>query len=161
TIEIVQYQPESWTRREKGKYLPDTRISTHIAHVGVLVGSLDAAMRFYHDTLGFNEIWRGSPSEKVLSWGNMRVSDGEDYLEFMLYSDAPDAKQMGVKNHVCLITPDIEKAVAMLEARPARKNYGQAIAIKVGVNGKRQANLFDPDGTRIELMEPNTVDGKP
>jgi catechol 2,3-dioxygenase-like lactoylglutathione lyase family enzyme len=160
-VEIVQYQPESWTRREKGKYVPDTRISTHIAHVGVLIGSLDPAMKFYHDTLGFNEIWRGSPSDKVLSWVNMRVPDGQDYLEFMLYSDAPDAQQMGVKNHLCLITPDIEKAVAMLEARPARKSFGQPIAIKTGVNGKRQANLFDPDGTRIELMEPNTVDGKP
>jgi lactoylglutathione lyase len=33
--------------------------------------------------------------------------------------------------------------------------------VKVGVNRKRQANLFDPDGTRIELMEPTTIDGKP
>ena len=28
-------------------------------------------------------------------------------------------------------------------------------------NRKRQANLFDPDGTRSEVMEPNTIDGKP
>jgi lactoylglutathione lyase len=49
----------------------------------------------------------------------------------------------------------------MLEARPARTNYPRPIEVKVGKNGKRQANLFDPDGTRIELMEPNTVDGKP
>jgi lactoylglutathione lyase len=24
-----------------------------------------------------------------------------------------------------------------------------------------EVNLFDPDGTRVELMEPNTIDGKP
>ena len=30
----------------------------------------------------------------------------------------------------------------------------------VGKNGKRQVNLYDPDGTRVELMEPKTVDGK-
>ena len=30
-----------------------------------------------------------------------------------------------------------------------------------GVNGKRQVNMYDPDGTRVEIMEPNTVDGKP
>jgi lactoylglutathione lyase len=35
------------------------------------------------------------------------------------------------------------------------------MAIQVGVNKKRQINLFDPDGTRVELMEANTVDGKP
>lgn len=161
TVEIVQYEPDSWTRREKGKYLPDTRVSTHIMHIGVTVGALAPTMTFYHDVLGFQESWRGSSSGSVLSWVNMRVPDGNDYLEFMLYSKPPDARDRGVKNHICLVTPDIEKAVAMLEARPARKNYAQKIEIKVGVNGKRQANLFDPDGTRIELMEPNAASGKP
>jgi hypothetical protein len=33
--------------------------------------------------------------------------------------------------------------------------------VRLGINRKRQANLFDPDGTRTELMEPNTIDGKP
>ena len=133
-----------------------------MAHVGVLIGALDPAMKFYRDILGFQEFWRGSASPgKVLSLVNMRVPDGGDYLEFMLYSTPPDAEQMGVKNHICLLTPDIAKAVATLETRPARKDYTRPIEIKVGVNGKRQANLFDPDGTRIELMEPNTLDGKP
>jgi lactoylglutathione lyase len=161
TVEIVQYQPDSWTRREKGKYVPEARISTNMAHVGVLVRHLDAAQKFYGDILGFQEFWRGSSSGKILSWVNMRVPDGASYLELMLYSNPPDAKEMGVKNHVCLFVPDIQKAVATLEARPARKNYAQAIEIRTGVNGKRQANLYDPDGTRIELMEPNTADGKP
>ncbi len=124
TVEIVQYQPDSWTTRERGKFMPETRISTHIMHIGVLIGALEPAMKFYGEILGFREF-------------------------------------MGVRNHICLITPDIKKAVAILEARPARKNYNRPIEIKVGKNGKRQANLFDPDGTRIELMEPNTVDGKP
>ncbi len=161
TVEIVQYEPGSWTRREKGKYLPGTRISTHMAHVGVLVRHLEAAQNFYGDILGLQEFWRGSSSGKVLSWVNMRTPDGSDYLELMLYSNPPDAKEMGVKNHVCLVVPDIQKAVAALEASPARKNYAQAIEIRTGVNGKRQANLYDPDGTRIELMEPNTANGKP
>jgi len=161
TVEIVQYEPDSWTRREKGKFIPDTRISTHLAHVGVLVGALEPAMKFYRDILGFQEFWRGSSSGKELSWVNMRVPNGDDYLEFMLYSTPQDVEQMGVKNHICLITPDINKAVRILEGRPARPNYTRPIEVKVGKNGKRQANLFDPDGTRIELMEPNTVDGTP
>jgi catechol 2,3-dioxygenase-like lactoylglutathione lyase family enzyme len=161
TVEIVQYEPYSWTLREKGRFMPDTRISTHIAHIGVMVGALDPAMKFYGDILGFEDIWRGGSSSDVLSWVNMRVPDGKDYLEFMLYSAQPDAAQIGVKNHICLITPDIKAAVAVLESRPSRKSYTRAIEIKIGRNGKRQANLFDPDGTRIELMEPTTVDGKP
>src|SRR4051812_1687500 len=62
TVEIVQYEPDSWTLREKGRFMPDTRISTHIAHIGVLVGSLDPAMKFYGEILGFQEFWRGGPS---------------------------------------------------------------------------------------------------
>jgi len=161
TVEIVQYEPGSWTLRENGKFMPETRISTHIAHIGVLIGALGPAMKFYGDILGFQDFWRGGPSSDVLSWVNMRVPDGKDYLEFMLYSAPQDAAQVGVKNHICLMTPDIKKAVAILESRPSRKSYARSIEIKVGRNGKRQANLFDPDGTRIELMEPNTADGKP
>lgn len=161
TVEIVQYEPDSWTRQQKGKYLPDTRVSTHMTHVGVLIGPLEPATKFYHDILGFQEFWRGSSSGKTLSWVNMRVPDGMDYLEFMLYSKPPDAKQLGVKNHICLVVPDIQKAVAVLKERAARINYTQPIEIKLGVNGKRQANLFDPDGTRIEVMEPETANGKP
>ncbi len=160
TVEIVQYEPDSWTMREKGKFMPDTRISTRMAHVGVVVGALEPSLKFYRDILGFQEFWRGSSSGKELSWVNMRVPEGQDYLELMLSSKPPDAEQMGVKNHICLVTPDINKALAVLESRPARKNYTRPIEIKVGKNGKRQLNLFDPDGTRIELMEPNTVDGK-
>ena len=33
--------------------------------------------------------------------------------------------------------------------------------MKAGVNGKRQINYYDGDGTRVEIMEPNTHDGKP
>ena len=161
TVEIVQYEPDSWTRQQQGKYVPDSRISTHIMHIGVTIGPLEPAMKFYRDILGFQEFWRGSSSGTTLSWVNMRVPDGKDYLEFMLYSKPLEAQQLGGKNHICLVVPDIQKAVAELNARPARKKYSQQIEIKVGVNGKRQANLFDPDGTRVELMEPDAANGKP
>src|SRR3954470_11540415 len=77
TVEIVQYEPDSWTRRETGKFLPPTRVSTHIAHLGILVADLDASKKFYGDILGLREFWRGSSSGKELSWVNMRVPDGE------------------------------------------------------------------------------------
>src|SRR5260370_24323977 len=73
-VEIVEYMPDSWTAREKGKFMPDTRISTHIPHLGVNIGSLSAANAFYHDILGFNEIWRGGAG-KSLSWTNLPVPE--------------------------------------------------------------------------------------
>ena len=160
-VEIVEYQPDSWTAREAGKFMPPTRISDQIMHVGVLVGDLGKSMNFYHDVLGFNEFWRGSSSPRMLSWVNMRVPDGDDYLEFMLYNKLPPPDGRGTKNHISLMVPDARKAVDELKKRAAAGLYDREIAIQVGVNRKRQVNLYDPDGTRIELMEPNTVDGKP
>jgi len=160
TVEIVQYMPDSWTVREKGKHLPD-RVSSRMMHVGVLVGNLEPALQFYHGILGFGEFWRGSKDGKVLNWVNMRVPNGDTYLELMLYDQMPEPTARGTAHHMCLEVPDIEKAKAWLEARPAVRQYDHPLEIRTGTNRKRQMNLFDPDGTRLELMEPNTVDGKP
>jgi lactoylglutathione lyase len=162
TVEIVEYQPDSWTAREAGKFMPATRVSDHMMHVGFLVGNLDAAVKFYGGILGFREFWRGnSANSKTLSWVNMRVPEGEDYVEFMLYDTLPAPDRRGTANHICLVVPVMAKALAALEAQPARKDYARQIATQTGVNRKRQANLYDPDGTRVELMEPDTIDGQP
>jgi len=164
-VELVEYRPDSWTAREAGKFMPSTRISERIMHVGVLVGDLDNSMKFYGGVLGFKEFWRGSGSPRMLSWVNVRAPEGDDYLEFMLYDKLPEPDARGTKNHVCLVVPDANKALAELKNRAAKGLYtpqdGKEMEIRIGVNRKRQINLYDPDGTRIELMEPTTVDGKP
>ena len=113
------------------------------------------------DVLGFKDIWRGSRNEKELDWVNMQVPDGDDYIEFMLYRDLPEPSKRGSQHHVCLFVPDIEKAASVLRGRAAAAGYTRAMEIRTGTNRKRQLNLYDPDGTRTELMEPATVDGKP
>jgi lactoylglutathione lyase len=55
----------------------------------------------------------------------------------------------------------VEQAKATLVPRAARINYNRPLEIATGINRKRQLNLWDPDGTRVELMEPRTVDGVP
>jgi catechol 2,3-dioxygenase-like lactoylglutathione lyase family enzyme len=164
-VEIVEYQPESWTTREAGKFMPSTRIADRIMHLGVLAGDLDASMKFYGGILGFKEFWRGSGSARMLSWVNIKATASDDYLELMLYDKLPEPDARGTKNHVCLAVPDADKALAELKRRAAKGLYtataGKEMEVKIGVNRKRQINLYDPDGTRVELMEPNTVDGKP
>ena len=159
TLEIVQYEPDGWSMREKGKFMTSARISEHMPHLGILVGDLSASRKFYGDILGFHEIWRGSRDGAVLSWTNMQVPDGEDYIEFMLYKDLPAPDKRGTAHHICLWTPDISQAKTKLETRSAL--YTKPMEIRTGTNRKRQMNLYDPDGTRVELMEPVTVDGKP
>src|SRR5580692_1293660 len=157
-IEFVQTLPAGMEARAAGKLMPATRISTDIYHAGFLVADSEESMAFYHDVLGFNEICRGSITPNELSWINMQVPDGSDYVEFMLYSGVPAS--FGTTNHIALAVPDAQRAIAILEARPAFKTYGKPLEMHVGKNGKRQVNLYDPDGTRVELMEPKTVDGK-
>jgi catechol 2,3-dioxygenase-like lactoylglutathione lyase family enzyme len=159
--EIVQYASDSWTVRERGKFMPDTHISTNMPHLGILVGDLDAAKRFYEDILGFKETWRGAKNRDQLNWVHEQVPDGKGFLEFMLYSELPDPDKRGKYHHLCLEVPDIEKAKAALTLRAPRINYTKALDIQTGINRKRQLNLYDPDGTRVELMEPRTVDGIP
>jgi catechol 2,3-dioxygenase-like lactoylglutathione lyase family enzyme len=162
TVEIVEYQPDSWTAKDAGKHVPATRLSERALHVGILVGSLSRATSFYTGVLGFEEFWRGSAAtSKTLSWVNIRVPDGSDYIELMLYDELPPPDRRGSAHHLCLQVPNVEKAVAMFDARPSRSSYTRAVEIRTGINRKRQVNLFDPDGTRVELMEPDTVDGKP
>ena len=162
SIEIVEYQRDSRTGKDTGAHLTATRIAERALHVGILVGELARATEFYTGTLGFEEFWRGSAAKSTtLSWVNMKVPDGTDYLEFMLYDQKPPPDRRGTAHHLCLLVPDAEQAVAALEARAARKAYTRGIEVRTGINRKRQVNLFDPDGTRVELMEPDTVDGKP
>jgi lactoylglutathione lyase len=160
-VEFVEPQPNSMEARNAGKFLPATRISDAIYHLGFLVGNSQKSIQFYGDVLGFHEFWRGSSKGTVLSWIDMRVPDGEDYVEFMLYSDLPTPDKRGGQEHVSLVVPDVAKSISVLESRPAFKTYAKQLTSHTGVNGQRQVNLFDPNGTRVELIEPTTAAGKP
>lgn len=160
-VEIVEYLPTSWTAREKGKFLPETRVSTRMPHVGVKVGRLAAAMAFYGDLFGLKEIYRQSADGNVLSWVNLQVPDGQDYIEFMLYDRPPNATQLLTMHHICLEVEDIMATHHLLEARTVPAGCQAPTGMKLGKNGRWQINCYDPDGSRVEVMEPNTYNGEP
>jgi hypothetical protein len=62
-----------------------------------------------------------------------------------------DQRQLGVLNHFSIGVPNMEEAVTTLyrEDRLSPRHDGP----RMGLDGKWQANLYDPDGTRVELME--------
>jgi lactoylglutathione lyase len=153
-IEIMQYLPNGMVAKNYGKYMSDDRVSKHMTHVGLIVTQVDAEYKFYTDILGFKETWRGSSSGTALSWINLKVPDGTDYVEFMLSKEVPTDSRRGEAHHLCLQVPDVAETVKQL------KGYQGVPQMRLGINRKRQANLFDPDGTRVELMEPTTIDGK-
>ncbi|MGH9373021.1 MAG: VOC family protein [Vicinamibacterales bacterium] len=136
----------------------DTRaLSTRILHAGAIVRDEQRAHTFYREALGFREIWRGGRPEGVTRWVNMRVPDGTDYLEYMLVTDPPDRRGRGVMHHLCLRVPDMQAAWEEVARRSVRFKQAMPSPPQIGVNGRYQLNLYDPDGTRVELMEPFTV----
>ena len=136
---------------------PDRRASTRILHAGLTVRDASKADAFYKDVLGFSEIWRGGRADGVTNWINMRVPDGTDYLEYMLTTGALDRRQLGTEHHIALLVPSIQDALETVRARTAPDDPNHRATPHIGFNRKWQLNLFDPDGTRIEFMEPWTA----
>ena len=152
-IEFVQ---TAWPPKAAAAASP-LALSVRLLHAGLIIKDEEAAHKFYRDILGFSDIWRGGRTEGVISWVNMRVPDGTDYLEYMLQSSAPDRRQRGTLHHLCLRVDDIQTAWETVGARSAALGRPLSGQPNVGRNGRWQLNLYDPDGTRVELMEPFTI----
>jgi catechol 2,3-dioxygenase-like lactoylglutathione lyase family enzyme len=136
-------------------------MSPRIIHVGFLVKDRAAEDRFYRNLLGFRPYWYGAMHPGKLDWVSQQVPDGHDWLEYMMTgpgsdsgpADKVDARQLGVMNHFSLGVPNMEKAVTALYASDAIRFSPRHDGPQMGKDGKWQANLYDPDGTRVELME--------
>jgi lactoylglutathione lyase len=152
SVEFVEYLAGSLHSKNFGKFFPDTRISQHMIHVGVTIRDRAAADRFYKDILGFQSVWYGGMTDDRVDWVDMRVPDGTDWLEYMLNVRNPSPRTLGVMHHFALGVPDIQAAYKEVGGR----GY-EAEQPKIGRDGKWQLNLYDPDYTRAELMEPKPV----
>jgi len=127
-------------------------VSRRLIHAGFVVHNRDAEDRFYRDLLGFRLYWHGGMEPDKTDWVAMQVPDGTDWLEYMLgHPEHPDLRLMGVLNHISLGVVDMKKAQALLESHGWKPHGGEKV--QMGRDGKWQLNLFDPDLTRIELME--------
>jgi catechol 2,3-dioxygenase-like lactoylglutathione lyase family enzyme len=126
------------------------RLARRLIHAGFVVKDRGLEDTFYKDLLGFRVYWHGGMSGGQTDWVDMQVSDGADWLEYMLnISQNADKKELGVMNHIAIGVYDIEAA------NFGAKKSGVAVKEepKIGRDGKWQLNLYDPDGTRVELME--------
>lgn len=144
TLAVVQYLPNSMTGRSLGKSLPAARISTQIDHIGLLESNKEAAWAFYANAFGLEKEGNGSKMTIPGSFARFEIGFERKPATIARYH---------VKDHICLSVPNVPAVVAMLNAKPMAKNY-RTIETHVLGNGKHVAELYDPDGNRIELMEP-------
>ena len=121
-----------------------------LIHAGFVVRDRDAEDKFYKDLLGFHVYWHGGRTDDETSWVDMQVSDGTDWIEYMLkVPENATHKQLGVMNHIALGVPDIHAAQQQL----IKNGWKGTEEPKIGRDGKWQLNLYDPDETRVEMME--------
>ena len=130
-------------------------VGRRIIHVGMFVRSQEKEDAFYRGLLGFRPYWFGGMHEHT-DWVSQQVPDGHDWLEYMVYNGqgAPDhiaQQQLGVLNHFSLGVVNMEKAVTTLYEED---RLGDAAPRpQIGRDGKWQFNFYDPDLTRVEVME--------
>jgi catechol 2,3-dioxygenase-like lactoylglutathione lyase family enzyme len=121
-----------------------------IIHTGFVVRDRAVMDHFYKDILGFHVYWHGGMKDDETNWVDMQVPDGTDWIEYML-NVPPNAshKTLGVMNHIALGVRDIHAAHQQL----IKNGWKGTEQPKIGRDGKWQLNLYDPDETRVELME--------
>ena len=147
SIEFIQPAPSHSPAATKGD-----PVSRHMIHAGFIVRDRAAEDHFYLDILGFRPYWHGGMQPDRTDWVSLQVPDGSDWLEYMLNAPVPpDQRTSGVLNHLSLGVRDMKQAQRTLESH-SWMPHGNEQA-KIGRDGKWQLNLYDPDQTRVELME--------
>jgi catechol 2,3-dioxygenase-like lactoylglutathione lyase family enzyme len=137
-------------------------IGRRIIHVGMLVKDREKEDTFYQGLLGFRPYWYGGMHEHT-DWVSQQVPDGHDWLEYMVYAgqeplDHISQNTLGVLNHFSLGVVNMEEAVTTLWN--GDRLGDAAPRPQIGRDGKWQFNDYDPDHTRVEVME-FTAKGKP
>jgi catechol 2,3-dioxygenase-like lactoylglutathione lyase family enzyme len=127
-------------------------ISHRLIHVGFVVKDRAAMDSLYQDILGFRPYWHGGMQPDRTDWVSLQVPDGSDWLEYMLnVPPAPSHHLIGVLNHFALGVANMDTTEAALE-RTGWKPHGEEHK-QMGLDGKYQLNVFDPDEVRVEFMD--------
>ncbi|MGA2430408.1 MAG: VOC family protein [Candidatus Acidiferrum sp.] len=135
--------PKTW------KPSPPTN-ALRIIHAGFVVNDPAAENRFYKDLLGFHLYWHGGRQPNKDDWVALQVSDGTDWVEYMLnISPTANHHTLGVANHIALGVEDIHATQKLV----IENGFQPAEEPQLGLDGKWQLNVYDPDGTRTEFME--------
>jgi catechol 2,3-dioxygenase-like lactoylglutathione lyase family enzyme len=135
-------------------------IGHHIIHAGYMVHNRALEDTFYRDLLGFRPYWWGGRGDQV-NWVSQQCPDGHDWMEYMMTRGTTGIpadmtqRELGVMDHFSIgvvSVPDVFQALTAgnrLDTGPGGRHDA---APKIGLDGKYQLNLYDPDGIRTEVM---------
>jgi lactoylglutathione lyase len=151
-LEFVEYAPGSLESQARGKALGARRISQRLEHAGIIATDFAAARRFYVETLGFHETWSRKQPDGTPVLNHLRLpGPSGDYIELSNKPKPLSRVQAGTAAHISLEVPEIRAAQKEVLARAPGAALKEP---RSGLDQRWQFNLFDPDGTRVELMQP-------
>jgi catechol 2,3-dioxygenase-like lactoylglutathione lyase family enzyme len=149
--------------RHPAPFAAPNAIGHHIIHIGFMVHDRATEDTFYRDLLGFRPYWWGGREGKV-EWVSQQVPDGHDWLEYMLAAGpgtgipaTMSQNTLGVLDHFSIGQVSVPDAYKMLVASDRLASRHDA-APKIGLDGKYQFNMYDPDGIRLEMMNFHATD---
>jgi catechol 2,3-dioxygenase-like lactoylglutathione lyase family enzyme len=126
------------------------QISHRLIHSGFVVKDMAAQNHFYVELLGFRLYWYGGFKDDSIDWYELQVPDGSDWIEYMLNVPlTANHKELGVQNHFSFGVRDVHAAARQLRLNGLHAFDGP----EIGRDGKDSLDVYDPDGTRVEVME--------
>jgi catechol 2,3-dioxygenase-like lactoylglutathione lyase family enzyme len=125
--------------------------------VRYIVDDVDAALAFYRERLGFEELMHPAPTFAMLVRGDLRLALSAPSGEGGGGQAMPDGTMPapGGWNRLMLEVEDLEATVSSLRASGARFRND----IVTGFGGK-QILVEDPSGNPIELFEPTRPEAR-
>ncbi|HKV79916.1 MAG TPA: VOC family protein [Candidatus Sulfotelmatobacter sp.] len=153
-LDFIQYVSGSQEGRAFGKFLNDSRISGEISHVGVMMKDRTTGMPFYQK-LGLDKLrsipgGRGEYVELPSSDSNLETKDPPLDRNNPATHDQYEHEVYGAVYHVSLWVPDIRVTRDTVQKRGGYSDV--RVRAAVGHNRHWLIHLFDPDGTRTEIM---------
>jgi catechol 2,3-dioxygenase-like lactoylglutathione lyase family enzyme len=153
-LDFIEYVPGSQQTQLRGKLLDPRRISTHLWHVGIYTEDRTAAAPFYQDKLGFprgRDLGRGEYIETPNADRNIETKhpplDPDNPATRAQY----EREVMGAVEHMALEVEDMRATRDLVQDRGRYTDL--QVRAHVGNNRHWLMHIFDPDGSRAEIME--------
>ena len=153
-LDFIEYVPTSRQGQLRGKLLDPRRISTKIWHVGIYTEDRAAAAPFYGEKLGLprgRDVGRGEYIETPSSDRNIETKHPPLDPNIPAQKAQLERETMGAVEHMALEVADMRAARDLVQERG--KYTDLQVRAHVGNNRHWLMHIFDPDGSRAELME--------
>jgi len=151
-LDFLQYTEGSEQAKARGKFSSSDRVSTHLWHVGVMTKEAATSGPFYREKLGFVNLRFGTRGEYLETPGRDSNTETKPPLADTPATHAQyEREQWGAVNHIGIEVADMRVARDLLQKRGGFDDL--RVRAHVGNNRHWLMFLFDPAGTRTEVME--------